>query len=332
MIDFTNLPLRKKAYGGANGSKLSVVYEDNLYMLKLPISSTKNPAISYTNSCTSEYLGCHIFNMLGVKAQDTILGTYKYHDQIRTVVACKDFTAPGTTILDFASVKNQIIDSNSNGYGTELNDILDTIRRQHVINPATLEEHFWNMFVVDAFIGNWDRHNGNWGFLYNQETDEISIAPIFDCGSALFPQIDDKLIKRVLSSKVEMNARVYDFPTSAIMMDKKRINYHDLITHLQYEGCNDAIVRIVPKINMKEIDVLIDGVCQLSDLQKEFLKKILRLRKEIILDWTYSELTKVPNRTTTKAIKEADKIISKKKKSKTYSNLDDLLKDLKLKK
>lgn len=35
MIDFTNLPTRKKAYGGANGSKLSVVYNDELYLSKL---------------------------------------------------------------------------------------------------------------------------------------------------------------------------------------------------------------------------------------------------------------------------------------------------------
>ena len=37
MIDFTNLSTRKKAYGGANGSKLSVVYNGDLYMLKLPM-------------------------------------------------------------------------------------------------------------------------------------------------------------------------------------------------------------------------------------------------------------------------------------------------------
>lgn len=90
MIDFTNLPTRKKAYGGANGNKLSVVYDGELYMLKFPIHALRNPNLSYTNSCTSEYLGCHIFNMLGVKAQDTLLGTYKYHDKVRTVVACKD--------------------------------------------------------------------------------------------------------------------------------------------------------------------------------------------------------------------------------------------------
>ena len=288
MINFTNLPTKKKAYGGANGSKLSVVYKGELYMLKLPMHALKNPNLSYTNSCTSEFLGCHIFNMLGVRAQETLLGEYEYHGKVRTVVACKDFTSPQTTIVDFASVKNQIIDSASNGYGTELSDILDTIQRQTAVDPKKLEEHFWNMFVIDSFIGNWDRHNGNWGFLYNQETDDMEIAPIFDCGSALFPQIDDELIGKVLSSKAEMSARVYDMPTSAILINGKRGNYYQMITSLKYEGCNDAIMRIVPKIDLNAICLLIDSVEQLSQLQREFLKKILKLRKELILDAAYS--------------------------------------------
>ena len=50
------------------------------------------------------------------------------------------------------------------------------------------------MFIVDALIGNWDRHNGNWGFLYNTVTDEIALAPGYDCGSCLFPQADEKII------------------------------------------------------------------------------------------------------------------------------------------
>jgi len=284
MIDFTNLPTRKKAYGGANGSKLSVIYNNKLYMLKLPMHALKNPNLSYTNSCTSEYLGCHIFNMLGVRAQETLLGTYEYHGKIRTVVACKDFTSPGVVILDFASVKNQIIDSASNGYGTELNDILDTIEKQTAVDTKELKEHFWNMFVIDAFIGNWDRHNGNWGFLYNQETDHMEIAPIYDCGSSLFPQIDDELIKKVLPSKAEMNARVYDMPTSAILINGKRVNYYQLIKSNVYKDCTDAVKRIAPRINLNEINTLIDNVEQLSELQKEFLKKILKMRKEIILD------------------------------------------------
>ena len=292
MIDFTNLPTKKKAYGGANGSKLSVVYNDDLYMLKLPMHALKNPNLSYTNSCTSEYLGCHIFNLLGVKAQETLLGTYKHNDKIRTVVACKDFTSPGVIILDFASIKNQIIDPTSNGYGTELSDILDTIEKQTAISSKELKEHFWDMFIVDAFIGNWDRHNGNWGFLYKQETDQLEIAPIYDCGSALFPQIDDELIKKVLSSKAEMNARVYDVPTSTIMIEGRRANYHKVITSLEYKDCNDAIRRIVPRINLEDINELIDNVEKLNDLHKDFLKKILKLRKELILDTAFERLQK----------------------------------------
>ena len=140
------------------------------------------------------------------------------------------------------------------------------------------------MFVIDAFIGNWDRHNGNWGFLYNQETDHMEIAPIFDCGSALFPQIDDELIKKVMSSKAEMNARVYDMPTSAILIEGKRANYYKVITSLEYKDCTEAVRRILPRINMEGINKLIDSVEQLTELKKEFLKKILRMRKEILLD------------------------------------------------
>ena len=290
MIDFTNLPVRKKGYGGANGSKLSIVYNNNVYMLKLPMHALKNPNLSYTNSCLSEYLGSHIFNMLGINAQETLLGIYKYHGKVRNVVACKDFTSSNTSFIDFASVKNQIIDSASNGYGTEIKDILDTIEDQNAVDPNKLRDHFWNMFVVDAFIGNWDRHNGNWGFLYSQEKDEMKIAPIFDCGSALFPQIDDDFIKKIISSKAEMNARVYDVPTSAILFNGKRGNYFKIITSLEYEDCNKAIKRIVPRINLDQINLLIDEVELASDLQKVFLKKILKMRKEIILDSTLAKL------------------------------------------
>lgn len=65
-----------------------------------------------------------------------------------------------------------MIDSERNGYGTELSDILSTFEEQNVIDKVSLSNRFWDMFIVDAFIGNWDRHNGNWGFLYNTVTDE----------------------------------------------------------------------------------------------------------------------------------------------------------------
>ena len=87
-----------------------------------------------------------------------------------------------------------------------------------------------------------------------------------------------------------MNARVYDMPTSAILINGKRSNYYKVITSLEYKECNDAIKRIVPRIDLNKINDLIDGVSELSNLQKEFLKKILKLRKELILDRAFNSL------------------------------------------
>ena len=230
MIDFTNLPQRKKAYAGANDSKISVVYNNELYMLKFPPPPTKNKEMSYTNSCICEYIGCHIFELLGIPVQETMLGTYTVNGKEKIVVACKDFTSPGKLLQDFASLKNQVITSPRGGYGTDLYDVMTAIEDQTSIDPRVLKEHFWNMFIVDALIGNWDRHNGNWGFLYDEITDTQTLAPVFDCGSSLYPQADEDMMVHVLANKNEIQYRIYEHPNSSLTIDKKRIKYYDYIT------------------------------------------------------------------------------------------------------
>ena len=139
MVDFTNLPRRNKTYAGANGSKIAVMYNWEQYMLKFPVPPSRNKEMSYTNGCVSEYLGSHIFALVGIPVQETLLGTYSKNGREKIVVACKDFTSPGVVIQDFASLKNTIIDSEHNGYGTELSDILNAIREQQVMDPVELE-------------------------------------------------------------------------------------------------------------------------------------------------------------------------------------------------
>lgn len=287
MIDFTNLPKRNKAYAGANGNKISVVYNNELYMLKFPPHPTKNFNMGYSNSCISEYLGCKIFESIGIQAQEVMLGTYTTTvGGTKIVVACKDFTAPGKVLQDFASLKNQMIDSIRNGYGTELSDILLTIEQQVAMDVKTLSDHFWDMFIVDAFIGNWDRHNGNWGFLYDYVTDEISLAPVFDCGSSLFPQADEVMIPNILADKNAVNHRIFNIPLSAITQDGKKINYFKFISSLENRECNQALKRILPGIDMQKINTIIEEIPCISDVQKEFYKTMLTERKEHILDFS----------------------------------------------
>lgn len=253
VVDFTNLPRRNKLYAGANGSKISVIYEGQQYMLKFPPLPSKNKEMSYSNSCFSEYLGCQIYESIGIPVQKTMLGTYTVKGKTKIVVACGDFTEPGITLQDFASLKNQIIDSERNGYGTELSDILHTFEEQEAIDREVITERFWDMFIVDALIGNWDRHNGNWGFLYDARTDMMTLAPVYDCGSCLYPQADDEIMKKVLSNESDLNYRIFEIPTSAIMLNGKKIKYFDFIVSLQNEDCNRALKRIVPRIDMVKI-------------------------------------------------------------------------------
>lgn len=290
VIDFTGMQKRNKAYAGANGNKISVLYGGEQYMLKFPAVAKKNQDMSYSNSCFSEYLGCQIFESIGIPVQKTLLGTFTVKGREKIVVACGDFTRPGIVLQDFASLKNQMIDSERSGYGTELADILQTITEQTAIDRETLMERFWDMFIVDALIGNWDRHNGNWGFLYNTQDDTIELAPVYDCGSSLYPQADEAIMRAVLTRKSDRDYRIFEIPTSAVNVDGKKIKYFDFISSLQNEDCNRALRRVVPRINMDKIGKLVNDTPFLSNLQRQFYLTMLTERKARILDFSLEKL------------------------------------------
>lgn len=292
MIDFTSCAVNKfKAYGGANGNKINVSYENVSYMLKFPPTSSRNKVMSYTNSCISEYLACHIFQSLGLPTQETLLGTYTdKRGKEKVVVACRDFTADGKKLMEFAHLKNTRVDSEQNGYGTELSSILKAIEEQTLIAPEVLRTFFWDMFVTDALLGNFDRHNGNWGLLIDEQRQKAEIAPIYDCGSCLYPQMDAEGMETVLNNEAEINQRIFVFPTSAITENNKKIAYFDFISSLRYPECSEALKRIAPRINMDLIDTLIEETPAISEVQRDFYKTMIHERKAKIIDFSMERL------------------------------------------
>ena len=61
MIDFTDSLRKNKTYTGANGNKISIVYESAQYMLKFPAPPKRNKDMSYANGCISPNIWVHIF-------------------------------------------------------------------------------------------------------------------------------------------------------------------------------------------------------------------------------------------------------------------------------
>ena len=86
------------------------------------------------------------------------------------------------------------------------------------------------------------------------------------------------MIKKVLADKKQLNARIYDFPTSAILIDGKRINYYSFIKSHEYVECDKAIERVKQFVNIDAICTLIEDIECISDNHKTFLKLIINER------------------------------------------------------
>ena len=271
-----------RAYNGANGKKIAVSYKDEVWILKFPNDVRERPnEQSYSNSCFSEHIGCTIYRLLGIPVQETLLGTF-VNGRTKVVCACKDFTKPGLRLFDFCSIKNTVLESGSGGTGTELNDVLEAIDQQQFMDSFVVRRRFWQMFVVDALLGNFDRHNGNWGFLVDENTGMTELAPVFDCGSCLLPQADETIMTRCLENEDELNARIYSFPSSMLKIEGKKINYLEFLTNCRDEQLLAILRELRPAIQALDFDRVIAETPYMTDLQRRFLTRYLNARREIL--------------------------------------------------
>ncbi len=294
MLDnFNNYEINRfKYYDGRNGNKICLLDEyGTKYMLKTPPVKNKNTKDKYyTNGCISEHIGCLIFKCLGFNTQDTKLGIYTVDGKDKLCVLCKDFETDNKKLFKFAEIKNAIISSSENGFGVELTSVLEAIEEQENVNSLILKSFYWDMFITDAFLGNFDRHNGNWGLLLDDVNKTSEIAPIYDCGSCLYPALSDEEMKKILNDPKEIEARIYVFPNSILKINDNKINYFNYISSLKNKDCNEALKRIGRRIDLNKINKIIDEVEGISDIRKEFYKTMLRLRKEKIIDYSLNLL------------------------------------------
>lgn len=282
IIDFTEIVKNNpsfRAYGGVNGIKKGVLFKGNPYMLKIEYNGKKN-------SILSEYISSKVYSMLGIPTQEVILGKIYDNEREKLCVACKDFKEKDEYLYEFLNIKNSVLTENSsNGFSTELIEILEAIDRQNFCPSDEVRKRFWTMFIVDAYLGNFNRHNGNWGFLVNEKTGTKQLAPIFDCASCLYPEFTDEQLQDFLNPPNELDKGIYTFPKSVIKQNGKRINYHEFFQTTLNNDCLEAVKKMIPKIEKKsdEIKDFINSIEVLTSVRKQFYIQILKVRREKIL-------------------------------------------------
>lgn len=282
MIDFTNCKELISTYGGSEKKK-KIVYENKIYLLKFPDPIRDNGnTLSYMNNQFSEYIGCHIMESLGISVQRTIMGIYDENFKKKIVVACEDFTDSDNELVEFTKLANSVTKID-NKFKCNIEDVYSVIDNTKIIkNKEEIIKSFWDMFVADALIGNPDRHLDNWGLLYNIKTNSYIFSPIYDCGSCLHALFSNEKKEKILANKIEMKNVAYNIK-SAYSMNHRRIFYSEIFKNPP-KDLKDAILRIAPRIDMSKIDAIIDSVPAISNVDKQFFKESIKIRKELIID------------------------------------------------
>lgn len=184
--------------------------------------------------------------------------------------------------------KPHFLDSNgneTNGVGVDLYEIMMTIQEHPFLRDiGGVKEHFWNMFVIDALIGNTDRNNSNWGIILRKDGLK-EIAPVYDNGNCLNCKWDDKKMQIVMDDADKLEAEAYKARRCIFELHGKKINPYHIIGSMEYPECSEAVRRLTPKIgsNMKRIQALINEIPVLSEIQKKFFTTIIEYRYENVL-------------------------------------------------
>lgn len=279
--DFSNYELSNRSYGGTE-KKLGILIDKMPYMLKFQ----KKTPFGMRNNTISEYLGSHIYQLLSIKCQDTYLGTYNGEN----VVACKDFITNDFQFVPFNDVGESTIEEDKEKYQYSYEDIMVLLNaNKKITNVEETVSSFFDIYIVDALIGNFDRHGGNWGFI--KHNNKYSLAPVFDNGSCLYPNmIDEDEMKYIIKDEEQINLRVYKFPTSQIKLDGDKSSYYEVISSLQFDEINKALLRIYPRIDLQKIYNLIDNITIISSTHKEFYKTMIKNRYDKIIKYSYHKL------------------------------------------
>lgn len=280
MLNFTNCKELLNDYSGSE-KKIKIEYENENYMLKFPDPMReKNGKLSYINNQFSEYIGCHIAKELGIPVQDTKLGVYEVDGKTKICVACRDFSNDGLTLYEFSKLANSVTSSDSK-FTTTIEDVYEVINKYSLIkNKQSIIEGFWDIFVVDCLIGNPDRHLDNWGVV-EDKYGNISVSPIYDCGSCLFPLYSEEQMLDLLHQPNELKNLSFNV-SSAYKLNNHRLFYRD-ISKIDNPDFRKSLYKVGKNINLDRIQQIIQDTPYLSDIYKDVFMKSIEIRYNTIM-------------------------------------------------
>lgn len=237
-------------YGGYTRKYGKISPNGDKYMIKF---EKKHSFKSSPLNLFEQHINSEILRICGFHAQETFLATC---DDF-LVLCCKNFVPKDSKLITFDVFLRQLYNS------YELTEIVDLDKFERVLNENELlrphrnelVKSFWDMVVLDVFIGNLERTISDFGYIVSK--DSVVPAPLYDNRS---------------------NGQACTIP---LRQNCKPVLRDDLLYSHIYKDFDDARRRIVPILEnkMSRIHNLVYTQECLSEAQKSL--KIEQLQRTL---------------------------------------------------
>ena len=272
-----NDSMRNNKFYDGNTRKFGITVNNIDYIVKFP---KKNNLSVYC-----EYIASNFIKSLGIPCHTVFLGLYNNI----LVDILEDFTSTGYSLHSYKDTKQSSEDTSISTKEYTYRDVLYLIDKHIKLsqeNKVLAKEQFWKMFICDAILANRDRHWGNWGYL--SDGVNYRIAPIYDNGACLFPDIDLKIDEYINSDKKDfLWDRIEKFPASLFKIKRPdrayRTNYYEMFSDLRFNRTFAKLVKNL-KSNLSYFDVfnnissVVLNIESLDVAYKRFFIEIVTLR------------------------------------------------------
>lgn len=240
LIDVTNWEDdRMSSYGGYTRKCGKIDENGQRWMIKF---EKRHSFKSVPLNLFNQHINSEILRLLGFSAQETFLATCGDY----LVLCCKNFVPEHTKLVTFDVFLRTLYNSYELTEFLDLDQFERVLQENEILRPHkdTLVKSFWDMVVLDIFVGNLERTISDFGYIVSK--DNVTPSHLYDNRS------------NGLSCTVPLR------------QNGKPVLRDDILFSHEFKEFDDARRRIVPILEMKmdSIHNLIHSQTCLSESQK----------------------------------------------------------------
>jgi hypothetical protein len=299
----------------ASGSKEKRWYRipqnNKLVLFKLPITLTSKTSSNFneiTGEMWSEKLASDIGEILGFNVHKVDIGSLDINDEVISYYGldesklnginkiygamCHSFLSEGLeSLVEGADMIMEFDDSYDRDYLKGNKEIYSYQLLLRLFEKNECIDELYKMVIFDTLIGNTDRHQDNFGMVRDEVTNILRFAPFYDNSSSLGRELKKEKIQQMFKDQQAFNAYIFGRKSCPMIYwgdlnGYSRMNFFDFLREAMILSPDiKNHVHVVAYLTDSKIETIVSDVptIVMSDIHKEFVVRILKLRRDLIL-------------------------------------------------